>query len=60
VTLFGIFFTPVFFLVVDHMSHWRVFTEGIIGRIAVTVMDVIRLRFVTRPLKRVLQRKAAK
>jgi multidrug efflux pump len=60
VTLFGIFFTPVFFFVVDRLSHWRVFTEGIIGRIAAAVMDVIRLRFVTRPLKRVLQRKAAK
>lgn len=60
VTLFGIFFTPVFFFVVDQLSHWRVFTEGIIDRTAAAVMDVIRLRFVTRPLKRVLQRKAAK
>jgi multidrug efflux pump len=59
VTLFGIFLTPVFFLVVDHLSHWQVFTEGIVGRIGRFALDIIRLRFITRPLKRALNRNGA-
>jgi hypothetical protein len=27
VTLFGVFLTPVFFLVIDHAMHWRVFAS---------------------------------
>ncbi len=60
VTLFGIFFTPVFFLVIDHLSHWRVFTVGLVGRSGRFVLDVIRFGFITRPLKRALERKEAK
>ena len=28
VTFFGIFLTPVFFYVIDSMSHWHLFTRG--------------------------------
>ena len=28
VTFFGIFLTPVFFYVIDTMSHWHLFTQG--------------------------------
>jgi hydrophobe/amphiphile efflux-1 (HAE1) family protein len=56
VTLFGIFFTPVFFLVIDQLSHWRVFTDGVVGRAGRFLLAVLRLRFITRPLKRVLER----
>ena len=56
VTLFGIFFTPVFFLVIDQFSHWRIFSDGVVGRAGKFVLAVLRLRFMTRPFKRVLER----
>ncbi|HQX49667.1 MAG TPA: multidrug efflux RND transporter permease subunit [Planctomycetaceae bacterium] len=55
VTLFGIFLTPVFFLVVDQLSHWRVFADGLVGRTGRFVLDVIRLRFITRPVLRAIR-----
>lgn len=51
VTLFGIFLTPVFFLVVDRISHWRAFSpDQFVGRTGGWVMDGLRLRFVRRPV----------
>jgi len=51
VTLFGIFLTPVFFLVVDRISHWRAFSpDRFVGRIGGWVMDLLRLRFLRRPV----------
>ncbi|HEY4308682.1 MAG TPA: multidrug efflux RND transporter permease subunit [Pirellulales bacterium] len=34
VTFFGIFLTPIFFYVIDRMSHWHLFTQGPLARIA--------------------------
>ena len=52
VTLFGIFLTPVFFLVVDRISHWRALSpDRLAGRTGWLLMDVLRLGFLRRPLK---------
>ena len=55
VTLFGIFLTPVFFLIVDQLSHRHVFADGLFGRTGGFVLDVIRLRFITRPVLRAIR-----
>ena len=60
VTLFGIFLTPVFFLVVDRISHWRVFTDRAVGRIGRLLLDLLRLRFITGPVKAMLASITAK
>jgi multidrug efflux pump len=52
VTLFGIFLTPVFFLVVDRISHWQMFShDGFLSRTGRFVMDVLRLGFLRRPVR---------
>ena len=48
VTLFGIFLTPVFFLMVDGMSHWQLFTNGLVPRIGMPILDVLSFGFVRR------------
>ena len=52
VTIFGIFLTPVFFLIVDRVSHWSIFSgHGPLSRIGRILTDVMRLRFLTRPIR---------
>jgi hypothetical protein len=52
VTIFGIFLTPVFFLIVDRISHWSIFSgHGPLARIGRILTDVMRLRFLTRPVR---------
>jgi len=48
VTLFGIFLTPVFFSVVEHVSHWHVFSTGWLPRIGQEALRVLRLEPVRR------------
>ena len=60
VTLFGIFLTPVFFLVVDHISHWQCFLRiDCSAEPAGCVMDVLRLGFLRRLLKTLFASAAA-
>ena len=56
VTFFGIFLTPVFFYVIDRMTDWRMFSSGAIPRIGQTLLDMIRLGFLTRPATRLWKR----
>ena len=52
VTLFGIFLTPVFFLVVDRLSHWSLFShDSRLFRAGHFVMDILRLGFLRRPAR---------
>jgi multidrug efflux pump len=52
VTIFGIFLTPVFFLIVDRISHWSIFSgHSPLTRIGRILTDVMRLRFLTRPIR---------
>ncbi|HEY2414129.1 MAG TPA: multidrug efflux RND transporter permease subunit [Pirellulaceae bacterium] len=44
VTLFGIFLTPVFFSVVEHVSHWKVFSTGWLPAIGGEALNVLRLK----------------
>ncbi|HTN74642.1 MAG TPA: efflux RND transporter permease subunit, partial [Pirellulaceae bacterium] len=48
VTLFGIFLTPVFFLVVDRFAHARVFSTGGLPYASTLALDLLRLGFVRR------------
>lgn len=48
VTFFGIFLTPVFFCVIDHMTSWNVLSSGVMARIGNTLLDVVTLA----PLRR--------
>lgn len=48
VTLFGIFLTPVFFLVVDGISHWRIFASGPLPRVGARILDMLSFGFVRR------------
>lgn len=48
VTLFGVFLTPVFFLVVDKMAQWPVFARGILRNWGDAGLEILRLR----PLRR--------
>jgi multidrug efflux pump len=59
VTFFGIFLTPVFFYVIDRMTDWRMFSSGAIPRIGQTLLDMIRLGFLTRPATRLWRRLTA-
>lgn len=43
VTLFGIFLTPVFFLVVERVSQWSTFRTGPLPWFAAHLLDVLRL-----------------
>ncbi len=56
VTLFGVFLTPVFFLVVDRMAHWQVFSTGLFARVGNLMLRGLRLGFVIGPTKRWWQR----
>jgi multidrug efflux pump len=52
VTIFGIFLTPVFFLIVDRISHWSIFSgHSPLSRIGRILTDLMRLRFLTRPIR---------
>jgi multidrug efflux pump len=42
VTFFGIFLTPVFFSLVDHVSHWRVFSQGPLARAAGATLAILQ------------------
>jgi multidrug efflux pump len=44
VTFFGIFLTPVFFWVIDHVAHWPAFARSLPVRAAGLVLDVISMR----------------
>ncbi|MBL8817210.1 MAG: multidrug efflux RND transporter permease subunit [Planctomyces sp.] len=60
VTLFGIFLTPVFFLVVDRITHWRVFSsDGLIARTGQLLLGLLRLRFLARPIQTIVSSDAA-
>jgi hypothetical protein len=48
VTLFGIFLTPVFFSVIEHVSLWKVFSTGWLPRIGAESLKILRLE----PLRR--------
>ncbi|HBH54293.1 MAG TPA: transporter [Planctomycetaceae bacterium] len=49
VTLFGIFLTPVFFLVIDQASEWPMFRTRWPGRWSRHFLDLLRLSFLWRP-----------
>ncbi len=59
VTIFGIFLTPVFFLVVDHASHWHFFSAGLAGRTGRLMMEILSVRFIRRPVRSMLSSMAA-
>ncbi|MES1213867.1 MAG: hypothetical protein ABUL64_04695, partial [Singulisphaera sp.] len=44
VTFFGIFLTPVFFFVIDRLSHWHVFTQGPLARAARLILSLLQPR----------------
>jgi multidrug efflux pump len=46
VTLFGIFLTPVFFVVIDHVMHWRFFNTPAIVGINNLTLGLLRFRWV--------------
>ncbi len=48
VTLFGIFLTPVFFLVIDRIGHWHFFSLGWVRTTGRLSLDILRLGFLTR------------
>jgi hydrophobe/amphiphile efflux-1 (HAE1) family protein len=48
VTLFGIFLTPVFFYVIEHVTGWKIFSTGWLPQIGAAALTVIRLE----PLRR--------
>lgn len=51
VTLFGIFLTPVFFLVVERVSHWPAIHTGPLANLARMTLDILRLG----PLRRLMR-----
>ena len=52
VTLFGIFLTPVFFLVVEKMSESHLFANPRLRRLSALILDTLRLGFLRRALQR--------
>ena len=56
VTFFGIFFTPVFFYVIDWLSHRHLFSDGTFPTIGRLSLDVISLGFLRRPLGQAWER----
>ena len=56
VTLFGIFLTPVFFYVIDRVAEWHAFSTGWIHRSGVIALDVLRLGFIRRPARRLVEK----
>jgi multidrug efflux pump len=59
VTLFGIFLTPVFFFVIDHLAEWPALRDRWPGRWGQQLLDVLRLGFLWRPLVRGVRKGAA-
>jgi multidrug efflux pump len=59
VTLFGIFLTPVFFSVIDHLAEWPVLRDRWPGRWGQRLLDLLRLGFLWRPLARGLRKGVA-
>jgi multidrug efflux pump len=51
VTLFGIFLTPVFFVVVDWVGGWHVFHSPRVRRFAALLREVLTLRILARPVR---------
>ncbi len=58
VTVFGVFLTPMFFAVVDRLTHSRLFTHPWVRAVGAAAMFVIALKFV-RPLAAAAAGKAA-
>jgi len=52
VTLFGIFLTPVFFVLIDWASHWHVFHSPLLARVNRASLDLVRLGPARRGLHR--------
>jgi len=44
VTFFGIFLTPIFFSVIDRLSHWHIFTTGPLARAADLTLGILQPR----------------
>ncbi len=59
VTLFGIFLTPVFFLVVERMSKKGMFAMPGMQRFGSVTLEALRLTFLWRPIVRSIQRRGA-
>ncbi len=60
VTLFGIFLTPVFFWVIEHATHWRIFSAGLLPAIGGVLIDAVSLRPVRRLAGHVMARSGSK
>jgi hypothetical protein len=58
VTFFGIFLTPVFFFVIDGVTHLRVFSSGTLHKISDGLLDTLRFGFIRRPAASALRRLA--
>lgn len=43
VTFFGIFLTPVFFLVMTGISHWKIFQVGLLPKIGRVLLALVRM-----------------
>lgn len=43
VTLFGIFLTPVFYYVIDRVTHWQILRSPVLQKISDVALDAIRL-----------------
>lgn len=48
VTFFGIVFTPVFYFVIDRISHWQFFQSGMIPQFGRAMLDAMRMRALRR------------
>jgi len=55
VTLFGIFLTPVFFVVIDWLGETRLFNNRLVRLVTGIPLGILTLRFVREPLRRRLQ-----
>jgi len=52
VTIFGIFLTPIFFVVIDWLGETRLFNNRVIRLISGVPLRVWSLRFIRRPIRR--------
>jgi multidrug efflux pump len=59
VTLFGIFLTPVFFYVIEHVTGWRIFSMGWLPKIGGAALAVLTLKPVRKGVVAVSRRVAA-
>ncbi|MFO0901534.1 MAG: multidrug efflux RND transporter permease subunit [Pirellulales bacterium] len=53
VTVFGLFLTPVFFTVIDRVSHWRLWAKTGLAALGRTTLDLLRFG----PLRRLAARR---